>query len=260
MGDPLAKQSPPRRRRLARTILLTTLAASVGIAAAIGWLYRAATAAVPEYETLVDTLDAQQATGELDQHRQQLESQVAAFVSDVQSASRWQTVLTAEQINAWLAVQLPLEVPELGEQGVQEPRLILRDGEATLACRVTLRGVDSVVSVTAAPVVRDGGWVGLRVVRLRAGNLPLPVSTFAELLQTTVDSLDADPTNFRLVTDGEDSGPVILVNLDRVASAPGELRRVDAFSFRDGEVFFGGVTERIRADEPPAALPSLSEP
>ena len=93
-------------------------------------IYRATHATPKFYEQALarDPASQKQASEEFLQ-------QATALASDVEQNDRWQIVFTAEQINGWLAVDVPENLPDVIPKEVRDPRVAISPGEATLACR-----------------------------------------------------------------------------------------------------------------------------
>jgi hypothetical protein len=60
---------------------------------------------------------------------------------------------------------------------VQEPMIVLQDGRIILAGKVTLKNVDTIVSIHFEPTITTNGQLDLRLVSILGGKLPLPRDT-----------------------------------------------------------------------------------
>ena len=240
----------------------------IGLVLTAVTLYQAATATPPEYEALLVETEALEASGELDRQRQQLESQVAALVSEAQQNDRWSTVVTAEQLNGWLTMQLPIDFPELEKTGVRQPRLLLKENEMLIACQARVQRRNAVISATLVPVVGEQGWVGVEIKSVRVGKLPLPIDTLISKADRAIRDARITPDKLRYRWAESDGNTVLMFDLEQIASSVDQVRRLDTLEVRDGELLIGGRNEDRAAatvpraevvPEPTLPLPAPSE-
>ncbi len=149
----------------------------------------------------------------------------------------WHVVITAEEINGWLAVDLRKNHPNALPASVHDPRVVIEPNEVTVACRYDRGGVDSVLSLTLQPYVPEPSVVALRIVRGRAGMLPVPLKNVLDGI-----SKGAAEMQLRLRWAQVGSDPVALISLpdddaDRVV-------RIKSLELRKGEIDVSGLTER----------------
>jgi hypothetical protein len=60
---------------------------------------------------------------------------------------------------------------------VQDPMIALHDGRIIFAGKVTLKGVDTIVSIHFAPTITSDGKLNLKLAEILGGKLPLPKDT-----------------------------------------------------------------------------------
>lgn len=220
-----------RRIALGSGLMLT------GAAVAVFFLYRAATAPVPEYQALVEQTRQQLETGEIEQNRQELESQLAALYSDAAEATRWETTITELQLNSWLATQLVHDFPELAEQGVYDPRVLIKAGAVTLAMRAELHGMNAVVAFDLEPFVAEDGSLALELAAARVGSAPLPTAQIMDQLNAAMGD-EGLPGRWST----SNGNPVLLIDFEQQASSFNFSRSLDAIEVRQGEVYIAGET------------------
>ena len=93
-----------------------------------------------------------------------------ALASDVQTKGKWRISFTSDEINGWLAVDVPTNLPDAIPPEVADPRVEIQPGEATIACHLKTDELDAVVSLTldvfvSAPTRSRFGFVVPRLVR-----------------------------------------------------------------------------------------------
>lgn len=233
------------------TIVAVGLAAFGLVAGLTVWsLYAQATATVPEYEAAVAVPDDR-----LEEDRRAFESQLTALYSDTQSLPEWRAVVTAAQINAWLATRLPTEYPAVAKKGFEEPRVLIADDGMTLAVRGELGKVRGVLRIDIRPFVTETGELALDIRSAKIGRLTLPMEGVAAKLRAA--RLDRfAPVRW---TQSE-TQTLLLVDLDRVADSDERDLRLTGVDLREGELLVRGEslpfpTETADAGESPDVAP-----
>lgn len=239
---PSADETPPPTRgargfrRLALVVLASLgLLLCVAGGTAVG-LYLSATAAVPEYEAAV-AVDPAVAEAQ----RRELESRLAALVSATQAEPAWTSRVTADQVNAWLALRLERDFPGFPRAGLSAPRVLFGEGTATFAARSAMGRLEGVLSVTLRPEVTETGELALRIESAKIGRLSLPLEAIlGQLRQTPLG--EGGPV--RLAS--TEAGGAVLVDLERLEGADGV--RITGVNVRPGELLLrgeGGADARV---------------
>lgn len=156
----------------------------------------------------------------------QMEEEVEQLQKQVGKLGDWSAVFSSEQVNAWLATELPGSFPHVLPKGVQEPRVAIEDGKIQVAARYASRRFDSVISFELRARLTDQPNVlALEVNELRAGAIPLPLSRFRSKIaqaasrgNVTVEWSEEDGNPIALVTvpedhDGYITRPVVIEDL-----------------------------------------------
>jgi hypothetical protein len=139
----------------------------------------------------------------------ELEHQLLELHDDTHTASRWQAVFSEEQLNDWLAVELPAKFPELLPEGFEEPRVALEPNQVRLACRYTGGPWDTVVHLRLEVGLADEpNTLAVRLESLHAGLIPLPRQKIVDGLAESAARADV---NLRWAQSGGD--PVALITL-----------------------------------------------
>jgi uncharacterized protein YpmS len=174
----------------------------------------------------------------LEKASDQMLKQIAALQSALNRQGRWQATITAEEINGWLAVDLVKNHPNTLPPTVRDPRVAIDPNEMTVGCRFEQAGVSSVVSLTVQPYLPEPNVVALRIVRCRAGALPMP-------LKSVIDGLSKAAGNMQLRLRWGPAGndPVAMLSLPEDDDAE-RVVRIETLELRQGEIFISGVTER----------------
>jgi hypothetical protein len=164
--------------------------------------------------------------------------QIGALQSAMNRSGPWDAVITAEEINGWLAVDLRKNHANALPPSVSNPRVAIEPNEMTVACRFKRGGVDSVLSLTFQPYVPEPSVVALRIVRARAGMLPVPLKDVLDGI-----SKGAAEMQLRLKWAQAGSDPVAMISLPDDADAD-RVVRIESLELRKGAIHVSGVTER----------------
>lgn len=213
---------------------LIMLAASVLLAAcAAGLALYVALRHTPEFYRQALAMDA--ATQHL--ASDQMLQQATALASDANKPGRWQAVFTAEQINGYLAVQLPKDHPKLLPPTFHDPRIAITPQHVTLACRYKDARVACVLSLTVEVYLADPNVIALRIRRARAGSIPLPLDdVLRHITQATKDMA------WRVEWRQAEGDPVAQVHLPLTRTKDGKQIRIDSLRLDDGEIYVAGTT------------------
>lgn len=221
-----------RKLRIVAVCLLV-LAAVVGVA--LWGVYSALRRVQPFYQQAL-ALDPQV----LDEGSRQLESRATALYSDTQKTGQWHALFTADQINGWLAVKLAEDYADAIPADVHDPRVAIAPDALTLGFRTTQGGVETVVSVDASVFVTEAGAIGVRLLGVRAGALPLPVTKAAEEIAAGCRGLSV-PVRWTQ----QERRPVAIIDVDQSLSKGDHRLVVDSIELGDGELYVAGRTDQV---------------
>lgn len=186
---------------------------------------------VPEFyaEALALDPDDQQVA------RDEFIAQATALASDLHRLGRWQRLFTAEQINAWLALELVTNNPGLLPDGMHDPRIVISDKEATIACRYEQGSISTVLSLSVDAYLQEPNVVALRIRRARAGALPVPLKQVLDGISQAAREL-----KLRLEWRKTHGDPVALITFPRARDSRTESLKLQMVELRQGELFLAG--------------------
>ena len=153
--------------KILRYSLIGLLVALFAAGAAIYGLYRA-TQRVPSFYTAELAVATQIQEKESDR----MLRQALTLHNNLQRRCQWQENIEAKTINAWLAVELPRNHPDLLPSGMRDPRVHIGPEGITLACRVDRGWIHGVVSLQVSAFVESADVIGLRVHTIRLARSP----------------------------------------------------------------------------------------
>ena len=230
-------------RKAIRKILLATAVVLGLLGIAVMGLYQAAQSEPDFYQEalLVEPAEYEGAGDELEQS-------VLDLHNDARSIGTWEAVFSEEQVNGWLVSEMPDKFPNVLPAGTQEPRVAIDSESIRVACRFDNGKIKTVISMALdVDLTTETNTLAIRVSKLRAGVLPVPLKQFLDKITRAARNGDV-PLAWRQI----DGDPVALVTIPITHEdyAHREIY-VDAIELRDGEIFLAGHTER-------KATPTLS--
>lgn len=223
-------------RKAIRYLLITTgvVLGLLGIAVLV--LYQAAQRQPTFYRQAMLV-----APSEYEEAGDQLEQSVLDLHNEVRSVGRWEAVFTEEQINGWLVADMPDKFPNVLPAGTKEPRVAIDAEAVQVACKFDNGKIKTVVSmILDVDLTTDTNTLAVRVSKLRAGALPVPLKQFLDKI-----AVAARRGQISLQWRQIDGDPVALVTVPVTHEdyAHREIY-VDTIELREGAIYLAGHTER----------------
>jgi hypothetical protein len=222
--------------RKCRLVLICVLGTAAILATALCAAYLAARQVRPFYQ------QALQLNPEaLERGKQELESRATALYTDARQEGAWQAQFTDEQVNGWLALQLAefhAEDARNLQRDVRDPRIAILPDLLSLGFTTTRSGVDTVVSVDGSVFLTEDGDIAVRLVRVQAGALPLPIAMVADEIAAACQRMSLP------VLWAENAGqPVAIIKVGSRDDSDGRRFAIDAIELKQGELFVAGHTD-----------------
>lgn len=173
---------------------------------------------------------------------QQLEKSVLQLQQTSSQPGRWQAVFADEQINGWLAEELPRKLPQLLPPGVADPRVVVETDTIRCACRYRSRALNFVVSFALnVELTEQSNTLAVRVSEVRAGALPVRLHRYLPNIERAAARSGIE---FRW-QETEKSDPVALITIPH--QHEDYVHReiyVESIELQSGHVRLAGRTER----------------
>jgi uncharacterized protein YpmS len=217
-------------RRL-RLFLLIIVGLAVLVALVLLGLYLAARHEPAFYREAME-IDA----AVLEKASDRMLQQTTALASAVKKEGRWEALFTAEQINGWLAVDMVKNYPNTLPPTLRDPRVAIDPKQVTVACRFEQDGANSVLSLTVQPYVPEPNVIALRIVKARAGLLPLP-------LRPVTDGLSQAVRDMQLRPEWRHAGGDPVLMLSFLPTDNARSVRIETLRLGDGEIYVAGTTQ-----------------
>jgi hypothetical protein len=147
--------------------------------------------------------------------------------------------LTQDEINGWLATELPEKFPKALPPGLSDPRIAIENETVHLAVRYRRSGMDTVLSISGeAYLTAQPNQIAVRLDRARAGMLPVPLARF--LHEITAGAAKADvPLRWTEVR----GAPVAILRLPLDRDEEGRRVVLEDIRWREGQLLVAGRTE-----------------
>jgi hypothetical protein len=218
----------------------------------LGWAWRA-TQQVPEFYALQLQREA---SANLPLDGEALERKALELNSQIRHCERWQVRFTDDDINAWLAIDLPRKFSAALPDEVKDPRVAINSEMIQVACQVEGARLSSVVSIGVQPyVTTDANVIAVRLRQLRAGSLPLPLSQYLERI-TEQGAKAGIPIRWT----EEEGEPVALISLPLSAEDLGGRQvRVEQIELGEGEMIVSGTSLPISPVPSPGGDPDRGQ-
>lgn len=179
---------------------------------------------------------------------ERFERAALALHNQTQHAGRWETSLTADEINGWLATELPAKFPHLLPTGVSEPRVAIDGEQFHIAVHYERGGVDTVLSISGeAYLTAQTNEVAIRLIQARAGLVPIPLSRVIEEINDR-----AERSDVALSWSEVKGSPVALVRLSLDRDDDRGRVILDRLDASNNRLLLAGRTERLTAEIEPA--------
>lgn len=226
-------------RRVIRRLLIAASASALVIILAALLLYQASRC-VPSFyqQALAAPASTQAEDGE------RFERAALDLHNRLQHAGHWEARLTQDEINGWLATDLPEKFADALPAGVSQPRIAIDRGMVRIAVRYQRGGLDTVLSAAGESyLTAQPNEIAVRLDQARAGLVPVPLARFLDEI-----AQQAARANLPLRWTEARGAPVALIRLPLDAGAANRRRLVlDSMQWDQGQLVLGGHTEEESA-------------
>ena len=180
----------------------------------------------------VDPVDQRRSSDEMLQRS-------TTLAGDIRREGRWEMLVTAKQINGWLAVDLVENHPDTLPETIRDPRVAIEPGTLTLACRYRQRTTTSVLTLTVEPYLSEPNRLAIRIRKARAGLLPMPLADLLDQAGKAADEMDVT-----LKWHDEEGDPVATIAITPSDDEDDRQVRIDTLKLTDGKIYIAGTTSR----------------
>jgi len=171
-----------------------------------------------------------------EQASRRLVTQVSAIHGGLSRPCRWGAVITDDEVNAWLDLDLPRNHPTLLPTGVRRPLVAFEPKRIKAAARVGYGIASAVGWLDAEVALREINQLEIAVVGAGIGPVPVSGGLVLREIAKRISPLGA-------VTEMRQAGgrPVLLVYIPSVPGS-GMTSRLEGLRIDDGEMVVEGMT------------------
>lgn len=177
-------------------------------------------------------------------------TKAAACHAAISRPGAWEAAVTADELNAWLAIDLPRNHRNVLPRGVSQPRLLFQPKHALIGTRVGYGPLTAVASLDFEIQLRDVNHLAIVLEQARLGAIPLPRPPILRELARRIAMLGM-VTDLRML----DGRLVLMVYIPSTHDAGGTSYWLESLSIGEGELLLAGTTRssteaRNRLDPP----------
>ncbi|MFM7412740.1 MAG: hypothetical protein ACKO6E_05975 [Planctomycetota bacterium] len=227
--------SPPPRRRV-RPLRVVLAAAAITLVAAVAVTVVAASR-LPESYARHEALGGPAA----EQAARRFLGGVSRLHADFIREGAWEAAFSEDELNAWLAVDLPRNHPHALPGRVREPRVSLQPRRVDVSARLVVAGLRPVVSVGLGVRLREPNQLGVTVEEASLGAIPLPRGPVLSEIRRRFDRLGMVTSVQRL-----DDRSVLVVYIPSTHESGGMSHWLESLSLAEGSVAVAGRTLAAR--------------
>lgn len=209
---------------IAIIVLVFFLGSSLGVL----WLLASRTPEFYEKKLPIDREVAKKASDEFLQ-------KTSLLASDLKREGTWYLKITEEEINGWLAVDLPKNHAQSLPRGVSDPRIEINDGTVRVAARVRHGILSGVAHIELQVYSTETNTVTVVVRRAALGSLPLPLQDLIENLKKIATQIQWD------VRQMQSAGlPTLVITIPKTLDEKGRELEVTNIHISEGQVELSG--------------------
>ena len=198
------------------------------------WLgYRSTQTPPAFYRTALETPRQQ-----LEVHGAEFERKVFQLSGDVQTSERWAMEFTEEEVNGWLAIDLPEKFPNELPSVCSDPRVAFTENQIQVAFVLEWNGGEAIVQLRGSLFCTSQvNQVGLAITQVNSGWISIPIEYWVEKIQSALQR-----QNITTTWVDDEAGPTALMDLSErlFLSKEGIWVKIDAIEVGDGVIRFSG--------------------
>ncbi len=176
-----------------------------------------------------------------EQAARRLITKVAGLQAAASRIGPWEAAVTEQELNSWLAIDLPRNHAALLPAGVAAPRVELADRVVRIGVRVGVGSLSAVVSCGLEIRLREVNQVECVVADARLGALPLPRGPILHALAARL-----EPLGLLAEVRRGDGRSVLLVTLPGSLGQRAKRCVLEALAVSPGELLMAGETKEAR--------------
>lgn len=178
-------------------------------------------------------------------------TKAAAWHASISRPGGWETAMSADEVNAWLAVDLPRNHSGWLPLGVTQPRIAFLPQHALLGARVGYGPLTAVALLDFEIQLRDVNHLAIVLEQAHVGAIPLPRAPILRELSRRISRLGMVTDLRRL-----DGRLVLMVYIPSTHDAGATSYWLESLAIGAGELLLAGETRSTAAIRPPRNPPA----
>ena len=178
-------------------------------------------------------------------------TKASAWHASISRSGGWETAVTADELNAWLAVDLPRNHPRWLPKSVSQPRILFRPKHVVLGTRVGYGPLTAVAWLDFEILLRDVNHLAIVLEQARLGAIPVPRTPIMRELSSRISKLGM-VTDLRML----DGRMVLLVYIPSTHDAGATSYWLESLAIGDGDLLMAGETRSSHDNRERPAPPS----
>ncbi len=116
------------------------------------------------------------------------EQTILQLSNQMRMSEYWSATLTEEEINGWMAADLPNKFPGALPDIVESPRIAITDDQVNLAFRVRSKKFNGIVHIRGSLFCTDKpNQIAIHISNIRSGMISVPINFWAERIQRSLE-------------------------------------------------------------------------
>lgn len=189
----------------------------------------------PDFYQAKIELDSAQALRMSDQFLQK----TTALSSEVQRPGTWFERFTEDEINAWLAVDLPKNHPQALPEGFSDPRVKIDQDRLRFAMRARHGLLSGIVNAEIGVYLTEPNTLVVVIHKLAMGALPLPLQPVIERLKKL-----AAEAGWEVREMQKDGAPSFVITIPAHSDGKGQLFELKMLHLVEGAVELSGAVRK----------------
>ncbi|MDR2437889.1 MAG: hypothetical protein LBE12_00775 [Planctomycetaceae bacterium] len=155
----------------------------------------------------------------------------------------WQAVFTADDLNAYFAVELTKEGSNLFPKEIVEPRLTFSDRQVDFACQVMRGTFSGTLHLSLGLTLPEPNRLVIRIKKSQLGKLPISKEVSAKFLMNALKEKSYQ------VQQGIEAGDPTITVVFNIKYDNKHFVLLDDIIFQDGSVHLSGTTEQSQLQD-----------
>jgi hypothetical protein len=227
-------KEPSRVHSWFRRVFIALMLTIVAMCVFAWYAYQTAQVVPVYYQELLE-----QPPEELAEAGDQFESQLLEFQNVAIEVGEWQADFTQDQINGWIASDVPQKFPDAIPTNISKPRIALNENEVKIIFRFESTRFSGIVEASGDAFCTERlNEIAIRIHHLKSGLVSLPIAPWTDRISKMFEE-----SRVPIQWTEDDGDMVALVQLpSNISDEKDQKRIIEAIEIKSGSASFRGVT------------------